>query len=45
METADPEYGTHVANVKNGITKNVNKFLKFYLIKAIKNGFCALCKD
>ena len=27
------------ANVKNGITKNVNKFIKVYLIKAIKNGF------
>ena len=29
--------GTHVANVKIGITKNVNKFLKVYLIKATRS--------
>ena len=38
METVDPEYGTHIANVKNGITRNVSKFLQVFLIKVIKNG-------
>ena len=42
METADP-YGTHVANVKNGIKKR-KKIPEGVFNKSNKKWFCVNCK-